>query len=142
MGVEVYHFLNERNVTAMATFVFFLLGLIALLIVIRFLRFLFSGRGENAPEIRSTKQGERRRINVNSSANKGASIAAKAAEDQRRRTAEWARSLNNPANPNSPLHPANPRNLNNPANPLSPFNPMNPNNPSSPMNPSNRNRNR
>lgn len=126
----------------MATIVFFLLGLIALLIVIKFLRFLFSGRSESAPEIKSTKHAERRRINVNPSANKGASMAAKAAEDQRRRAAEWARSLNNPANPNSPLHPANPRNLNNPANPLSPFNPMNPNNPNSPMNPSNRNRNR
>lgn len=126
----------------MATIVFLLLGLIALLIVIKFLRFLFSGRSESAPQIESTKQAERRRINVNPSANNAASMAAKTRDDQRRRAAEWARSPNNPANPNSPLHPANPRNLNNPANPLSPLNPMNPNNPNSPMNPSNRNRNR
>lgn len=126
----------------MGTIILLLLGLIALLIVIKFLRFLFSARSDGAPQIESTKQAERHRINVNPSANNAASMAAKTREDQRRREAEWARSPNNPANPNSPLHPANPRNLNNPANPLSPLNPMNPNNPNSPMNPSNRNRNR
>jgi hypothetical protein len=109
----------------MVTIVFLLVGLIALLIVIKFLRFLFSGRSVSGPEIKSTKQAERPRIN----ANQGAAMAAKAAEDQRRRAAEWARNPNNPANINSPLHPANPRNPNNPANPLSPLNPMNPNNP-------------
>jgi hypothetical protein len=126
----------------MATIVVFLLGFIALLIVIKFLRFVFSGRSESAPEIKSTKHAERRPLNVNPSANTRVSMAAKSAEDQRRRTAEWARSPNNPGNPNSPLHPANPRNLNNPANPLSPLSPMNPNNPNNPMNPINRNRNR
>lgn len=126
----------------MVTIVFILLGLVALLIVIKVLRFLFSGRSAGAPEIKSSKPAQRRQLNLNPSANKTTSMAAKAAEDQRRRAAEWANSLNNPANPNSPLNPANPRNLNNPANPLSPFNPMNPNNPNSPLNPSNRNRNR
>jgi hypothetical protein len=121
----------------MVTIVFFVVGLIALLIVIKLLRFLFSGRSASAPQISSTKQAERRRpINVNPAANNAASMAAKVAEDQRKRAAEWARSPNNPANPNSPLNPANPRNLNNPANPLSPLNPSNP------MNPINRNRNR
>jgi hypothetical protein len=114
----------------MGMIVFVLAGLIALLIIIALLRSLFSSRSASAPKTKATKHAERRRIDVNSSTNKAAAMAAKAAEDQRRRAAEWARSPNNPANINSPLHPANPRNMNNPANPLSP------------LNPSNRNRNR
>ena len=114
----------------MGMIVFVLAGLIALLIIIGLLRLLFSRRRADGLETKATRQAERRRIDVNPSRNNAAAMAAKAAEDQRRRAAEWARSPNNPANINSPLHPANPRNMNNPANPLSP------------LNPSNRNRNR
>src|SRR5262249_16362262 len=106
-----------------AMIAFLIVGLIGLLILIALLR-LFSSPSQSAPESKSTKQ--RRPIDVNpSAANKGAAMAAKVAEDQRRRAAEWHRSPNNPANINSPLHPANPRNMNNPANPLSPLNPSN-----------------
>ena len=114
----------------MSIVVLFIAGLIALVLVVKFLRFVFSGSSGSAP-VESSKRAERRRIDVNPSGNNAAARAAQAAEDRRRRRAdEWARSPINPANINSPLHPANPRNMNNPANPLSP------------LNPSNRNRNR
>ena len=72
-----------------------LAGLIALLIVLTLGRAASSGRSS-----RTMERGD-------SAADRARKIAARTAEDHRRRAAEWARNPANPVNPNSPLNPIN-----------------------------------
>lgn len=98
-------------------------ALVTLLILVKFLRFLFSaGRG---PAAHRQTAPPAFRSNLQPDAGAAARAqSARAAEDQRRRDAHrrnadaWARSPINPMNINSPMHPANPMNPNNPMNPI------------------------
>jgi hypothetical protein len=127
------------------------LALVALWIVVKILRFLFSSRrgpalpianpaeaAAAAPKLKSpldqtgpekarswqVSEDQRKRAAEQAAATARAR-AAQALEDQRRRAADWARNPINPMNPNSRLNPANPMNPNNPINPSNPMNPIN-----------------